>query len=131
MFDIGWSELMVVGAIALIVVGPRDLPKLLHQFGKYTAHARRMAADFQRSMEDAAREADVSQMKEMRDTADQLRNLTRAPFAQVATPKAAPARTSAAAPTVAPAPVVEQAPVVAAAPAAAPAPQAAASGEQA
>lgn len=96
MFDIGWSELMVVGALALIVVGPRDLPKLLQQFGKYTAQARRMAADFQRSMEDAAREADLGKMKEMRDTAQQLRDITRSPF-QAPSPTA-PTRTSASAP---------------------------------
>ncbi len=77
MFDIGWSELLVVGAIALIVVGPKDLPRMLRTFGKYTAQARGMARDFQRSMEDAAREADLSEMKDLRDTARQLGDLKR------------------------------------------------------
>ena len=72
MLDIGWSELMVIGAVALIVVGPRDLPKLLRSLGKYTAQARGMARDFQRSMEDAAREVDIAEMKELRDTAKEL-----------------------------------------------------------
>jgi sec-independent protein translocase protein TatB len=77
MFDIGWSELMVVGALALIVVGPKDLPKMLRTFGKYTAQARGMARDFQRSMEDAAREADLSDIKDLRDTAKSLGDLRR------------------------------------------------------
>jgi sec-independent protein translocase protein TatB len=75
MFDIGWSELLVIGSLALIVVGPKELPKLLHQIGKYTAHARRMATDFQRSMEQAAREADISSMQEVRDAAKSVRDL--------------------------------------------------------
>lgn len=77
MFDIGWSELMVVGALALIVVGPKDLPKMLRTFGKYTAQARGMAREFQRSMEDAAREADLSDLKDLKDTAKSLGDLRR------------------------------------------------------
>ncbi len=75
MLDIGWAELMVIGCIALIVVGPRDLPKLLRSFGQYVAQMRGMAREFQRSMEDAAREADLSQVKELREAANELRNL--------------------------------------------------------
>ncbi|MGF1659589.1 MAG: Sec-independent protein translocase protein TatB [Rubrimonas sp.] len=77
MFDIGWTELLVIGALALIVVGPKDLPRLLRTLGQYTAQARGMARDFQRSMEQAAREADITDMKEMRDTADSLNKLRR------------------------------------------------------
>jgi sec-independent protein translocase protein TatB len=77
MFDIGWTELMVIGALALIVVGPKDLPRLLRTLGQYTAQARGMARDFQRSMEQAARDADITDMKEMRDTADSLNKLRR------------------------------------------------------
>jgi sec-independent protein translocase protein TatB len=77
MFDIGWSELLVVGALALIVVGPKDLPKMLRTFGKYTAQARGMAREFQRSMEDAAREADLSDLKDLKDTAKSLGDLRR------------------------------------------------------
>jgi sec-independent protein translocase protein TatB len=95
MLDIGWSELMVIGALALIVVGPKDLPKLLRSFGQYVAQMRGMARDFQRSMEDAAREADISDMKEMRDAAKQLRDLKKLPFETIGQPK--PTRTSASA----------------------------------
>ena len=79
MFDIGWAELLVIGVVALIVVGPKDLPRLLRTLGHYTAQARSMAREFQRNMEDAAREADLSDMKEMRDLAGQMRDLRNLP----------------------------------------------------
>ncbi|MFO7855255.1 MAG: Sec-independent protein translocase protein TatB, partial [Paracoccaceae bacterium] len=65
MFDIGWTELLVLGAIALIVVGPKDLPGLLRTLGQTAGKARRMAREFQNSMEDAAREADVSELRDV------------------------------------------------------------------
>jgi len=83
MFDIGWSELMVLGALALIVVGPRDLPKLLRSVGQYVGQARGMARDFQRSMDEAAREADIADMKELRETAAELNTLRTAPMGKV------------------------------------------------
>jgi sec-independent protein translocase protein TatB len=71
MFDIGWSELLVIGSLALIVVGPKDLPGMLRNLGRYMGKARSMAREFQRSMEDAAREADLGELsdvqKSMRD----------------------------------------------------------------
>jgi sec-independent protein translocase protein TatB len=79
MFDIGWGELLVIGVLALIVVGPKELPRMLRTVGRYTAQARRMASDFQRSMEDAAREADIGDMKEMRDVASHLRDIRNLP----------------------------------------------------
>lgn len=54
MFDIGWSELMVIGVVALIVIGPKDLPDMFRTLGRFTAKARSMARDFQRAMEAAA-----------------------------------------------------------------------------
>lgn len=97
MFDIGWAELMVIGSLALIVVGPRDLPKLLRSLGQYVAQARGMAREFQRSMEDAAREADISQLKEVRDAAKDLRSLNKLPFETIkpSPPVKATARASA------------------------------------
>lgn len=59
MFDIGWTELMVIGVVALIVVGPKDLPGMFRTLGKFTAKAKSMAREFTRAMEDAAEESGV------------------------------------------------------------------------
>lgn len=55
MLDIGWSELLLIGIVALIVIGPRDLPHLFHSLGRFTAKARGMAREFTSAMEDAAK----------------------------------------------------------------------------
>jgi sec-independent protein translocase protein TatB len=57
MFDIGWSELLLIGIVALIVVGPKELPGLFRTAGRYMGRARAMAREFQRSMEQAADES--------------------------------------------------------------------------
>lgn len=59
MLDIGWSELVLIGVVALIVVGPKDLPEMFRTLGRLTAKARMMARDFQRAMEDAADESGI------------------------------------------------------------------------
>jgi len=59
MLDIGMLEIFVIGALALIVVGPKELPGLLRTVGQFVAKARGMAREFQSSMEAAAREADL------------------------------------------------------------------------
>lgn len=59
MLDIGWSELMLIGVVALIVVGPRDLPVMFRTLGRFTAKARSMAREFQRAMDDAAKSTGV------------------------------------------------------------------------
>ncbi len=77
MFDIGFMELLVIGALALIVVGPKELPGLLRTVGQFAGKARAMARDFQRTMEDAAREADLG------DVADAVKKggkLNKLPF---------------------------------------------------
>lgn len=55
MLDIGWSELLLIGVVALIVIGPEDLPKLFHTLGRLSARARGMAREFTSAMEDAAK----------------------------------------------------------------------------
>ena len=57
-------ELLIVGALALIVIGPKDLPRMMRSIGKFVGQARGLARQFQRSMDDAARELDVQEFKE-------------------------------------------------------------------
>ncbi len=59
MLDIGWTELLIVGVVALIVVGPKDLPGMFRTLGRFTGRLRGMAREFQRAMDDAARETGV------------------------------------------------------------------------
>lgn len=60
MFDIGWMELMVIGVVALIVVGPRDLPEMFRQLGRFTGKLKSMSREFSRAMEQAANDSGVS-----------------------------------------------------------------------
>jgi sec-independent protein translocase protein TatB len=60
MLDIGWSELLLIGIVALIVVGPKELPTLFRTVGQFTGRARAMAREFQRSLEQAADESGVN-----------------------------------------------------------------------
>ncbi len=59
MFDLGWTELLVIGIVALIVVGPKDLPGMFRTVGNFVGKAKRMARDFSQAMNDAADEAGV------------------------------------------------------------------------
>ena len=59
MFGLGWSELLVVGVVALIVIGPKDLPGLFRTVGQFTGKARTMAREFSRAMEQAADQSGV------------------------------------------------------------------------
>ena len=69
MFDIGWSELVVIGIVALIVIGPKELPGVLRSIGQAMGKVRRMAADFQSQFQEAMREAEVSDLKKTVDEA--------------------------------------------------------------
>jgi len=63
-------ELLIVGALALIVIGPKDLPGMMRSVGKFVGQARGMTRQFQRSMDDAAREVDLAEFKEARALMD-------------------------------------------------------------
>ena len=63
MFDIGWSELLVIAVVAIIVVGPKDLPRLMRTFGHYAGKLRRAAADFQRQFEEAVRDTEIDEVR--------------------------------------------------------------------
>ncbi|MGR3758821.1 Sec-independent protein translocase protein TatB [Roseobacteraceae bacterium NS-SX3] len=62
MFDLGWTELLVIGIVALIVVGPKDLPVLFRNIGRFVGKAKGMAREFSRAMHDAADEAGVNEV---------------------------------------------------------------------
>jgi len=68
--SLSWSELMVVGVVALVVVGPKDLPGMFRELGRFSAKIRAMGREFSRAMEAAAKESGV------KDVADDLRKIT-------------------------------------------------------
>lgn len=63
MLDMSWGEVMVIGAVALIVIGPKDLPRALRTVGQVTGKLRRMAAEFQGQFNEAMREAELDEVK--------------------------------------------------------------------
>jgi sec-independent protein translocase protein TatB len=63
MFDIGWSELLVIGVVALIAIGPKELPGVLRMVGQYMGKVRRMASEFQGQFQEAMREAEMADIK--------------------------------------------------------------------
>ena len=63
MLDIGWSEMAIVAVVALFVIGPRELPRLLRTIGRYAAKIRGMAREFQEGIDDAVREAELDEVK--------------------------------------------------------------------
>jgi sec-independent protein translocase protein TatB len=67
MFDIGWSELLVIGVVALIAIGPKELPGVLRMVGQWMGKARRMAAEFQGQFQEAMREAEMADLKKSFD----------------------------------------------------------------
>jgi sec-independent protein translocase protein TatB len=75
MFDIGWMELLVIGVVALIVIGPKDLPEMFRTLGRFTAKMRSMARDFQRAMEDAAKETGVADVARDLKTATSAKSM--------------------------------------------------------
>jgi sec-independent protein translocase protein TatB len=67
MFDLSWGKLVVIGVIALLVIGPKELPGVLRQLGQAMAKIRRMAAEFQGQFNEAMREAEVADLKKQFD----------------------------------------------------------------
>jgi sec-independent protein translocase protein TatB len=68
--DLSWSELLIVGIVALIVIGPKDLPGMFRELGRFTAKVRSMGREFSRAMEQAAKDSGV------KDVAEDLRKVT-------------------------------------------------------
>jgi sec-independent protein translocase protein TatB len=63
MFDFSWSELLLIGIVALIFIGPKELPGVLRTLGQWMSKIRRMAGDFQNQFHDAMREAELADLK--------------------------------------------------------------------
>ena len=63
MFDIAWGEFVVIAVVALIVIGPKELPGVLRAIGQWTTKIRRMAAEFQGQFQEALREAEMADLK--------------------------------------------------------------------
>ena len=77
MFDIGWQELFIVAVLAIIVVGPKDLPKALKTVTIWVRKARSMAREFQTGVNDMVRESELDEFKKqaLEDTSDMRREL--------------------------------------------------------
>ncbi|SCB16678.1 Sec-independent protein translocase protein TatB [Rhizobium hainanense] len=110
MFDIGWSELVIIAVVALVVIGPKELPSTLRTIGKMTARARKVAGEFRAQFDEAMREADLDDVRQtiadaqklnpvnsLREAMNPLRDMgneIKADLQRAATPdKAAPAAT--------------------------------------
>jgi len=63
MFDIGWTEMLVVGVVALVVIGPKELPAALRTAGRMVGKARSVASEFRQHWDDAMREADLDEIR--------------------------------------------------------------------
>lgn len=72
MLDFGWPELLVIAIVLIVVVGPKDLPRVLRGFGRTTAKMRSMAGDFRRQFDEALREAELDDVKNLADDVRKL-----------------------------------------------------------
>ncbi len=63
MFDIGWPEMLVIAVVLIVVVGPKDLPRMLRAFGRTTSKLRSMAGDFRKQFDEALKEAELDDVK--------------------------------------------------------------------
>ena len=69
MFDIGWSEMLVVGVVALVVIGPKELPAALRTAGRMVGKARGIASEFRQHWDDAMREAELDEIRKKAEEA--------------------------------------------------------------
>ncbi len=83
MFDIGWSELVVIGIVALIVIGPKELPGLLRTLGQGLAKLRAMASDFQHQFNDAMREAEIDDLRKEAEKLTNMASVATDPIAKI------------------------------------------------
>lgn len=72
MLDVGWTELVVIAIVMIIVVGPKDLPPMLRTFGKMMTKMRGMASDFRQQFDEALKEADLDDLRKTLNDAQKL-----------------------------------------------------------
>jgi len=72
MLELGWSEILVIAIVLIVVVGPKDLPRVLRSFGRTTSKLRAMAGDFRRQFDEALREAELEDVKSLVDDVKKL-----------------------------------------------------------
>ena len=100
MFDFSWGEIMLIGVVALIVIGPKELPAVLRTIGQWVGKVRRMAAEFQGQFQEAMREAEMADLKkhvdDLNDTTrglnkqfDPLKDFSTSPGSSAANPPSA------------------------------------------
>ncbi len=71
MFDIGWTELLIIAVVAIIVVGPKDLPRMLRSLGRYANQLRSTANEFRSQFDEAIRESELDELRtSLKDAAD-------------------------------------------------------------
>ena len=63
MFDFGWQEFMVIAFVLVLVVGPKDLPRVLRAFTKFTSQARKMSSDFTKSLQEMSKDDELKEVK--------------------------------------------------------------------
>ena len=97
MFDLGWSELLLIAVVAVIVIGPKDLPHALRTLGQWMSQVRGMAHGFRRQFDDMVRESELDQLRE------QANSISRMDYGQRYDPTASAGTTPPAAPAVPPA----------------------------
>jgi len=81
MFDVSWSELLLIAVVALVFIGPKELPGVLRAIGQWSGKIRRMASEFQDQFREAIREAEVADLK--KDIDEAASKLNTDPFAGV------------------------------------------------
>jgi len=87
MFDIAWSEFMLIGAVALVVIGPKDLPKAMRTVGQAVGKIRRMASEFQGQFNEAMREAELHDLKkQVEDVGGSVSNAMNTDFRPIEMP---------------------------------------------
>lgn len=72
MFDIGWTELLVIAIVLIVVVGPKDLPPMLRAFGKMTTNLRKMAGEFRAQFDEALKESELDDVRKTISDAQRL-----------------------------------------------------------